>query len=46
MKTYDAKSTALYALGVAIQHEDDEKVKRDMEELEEALCHCDAEVVI
>ncbi len=40
MRAYDTKSTMLYALGVAIQQEDEESVKRDLEDLEEEYQQC------
>jgi microsomal dipeptidase-like Zn-dependent dipeptidase len=35
MKSYDTKSTILYALGIAIQNEDDKTVKDQLEDLED-----------
>jgi hypothetical protein len=34
---YDIKSTIIYALGVAIENEDDEKVKAQLEDLEQSV---------
>lgn len=37
MKKYDSFSTLMYALGVAIENEDDPEVKEQLEDLEERL---------